>query len=150
MVKTDTLNERKQYIDLLKSKLQEKINLDNVQIFVFGSFLTSEFIPGKSDIDIGIYSPDEMKMYDIKYELEKILDADKLMYDIIIMELNDKLWINIPIMVYGKAITSFEDNNLFEYLKKMINKWSFNPLEYSMTRKVKRSGHTRKIETGRI
>lgn len=150
MIKVETLQDREQYIENIKNKIQEKISLDNVQLFVFGSFLTSEFIPGKSDIDIGVYSPDEMKMYDIKYELEKILDADKMMHDIIIMELSDKLWINIPIMVYGKAITSFDDNTLFEYLKSMINKWSFNPLEYSMTRKVRKSGHTRKIETSRI
>lgn len=99
--------------------------MSDTQIFVFGSFLTDNFIPEKSDIDIGVYSENEAKMYDIQYELSKYLRELGINFDIVIMTLSQKLLINIPIMVYGTSFTNYDNTKLLPYLKSMIDKYGF-------------------------
>ncbi len=118
----DTLNERKQYITNLKNYLSNKYDLSDTQIFIFGSFATEDFDPYKSDIDIGIFSEDEAKMYDIQYDLDNYIN---IKHDIVIMQLSDKLLINIPIMIYGETLTDYTSDKLLNYLKKMIEKYGF-------------------------
>lgn len=125
----NTLDNREKFIESMICFLSQKYDLSDTQVFVFGSFLTNEFVPGKSDIDIGVYSENETKMYDIKIELDKYLSKFNIEHDIVIMHLNSNLWINIPIMTYGKQLTSYESESLFNYLLDMINKWGFNPAE---------------------
>lgn len=116
----NTLEERNQFVDNMLKCLQDKFDLSDTQIFIFGSFLTNNFIPGKSDIDIGVYSENETKMYDIRFELEMYLHDYDIKFDIVIMHLSDKLWINIPIMIYGKQLTGYESDTVFNYLVAMI------------------------------
>lgn len=121
----NTLQQREKFVDNLFNFLKEKFDLTDTQIFIFGSFLTENFIPGKSDIDIGIYSENTVKAYDIHYELSTYLDTFNLKHDIVIMELNSLLTINIPIMVYGKPLTNYNNLKLLPYLKSMIAKYGF-------------------------
>jgi RimJ/RimL family protein N-acetyltransferase/predicted nucleotidyltransferase len=127
--KINTLENRELFVSNMLNFLSEKYDLSDTQIFVFGSFLTEEFIYGKSDIDIGIYSEDEDKMYYIKFELKNYLEKFNLEYDIVIMHLSKELWINIPIMTYGRQLTSYENDNLVNYLIEMVQIWGFNPAE---------------------
>lgn len=121
----NTLHQREKFVENLFSFLKEKFVLTDTQIFIFGSFLTENFIPGKSDIDIGIYSENTVKAYDIHYELSTYLDTFNLKHDIVIMELSSLLTINIPIMVYGKTLTDYNNLKLLPYLKSMIAKYGF-------------------------
>lgn len=124
-----TLSKREKFIEELLKYLELKHDLSDSQIFVFGSFLTDEFELDKSDIDIGVYSETEVKMFDIKLDIELYLDKFNLKHDIVIMHLNKKLWINVPIMTYGKALTQYESEKLFNYLIEMIKEYGFNPIE---------------------
>lgn len=121
----NTLQQREKFVDNLFNILKEKFDLTDTQIFIFGSFLTENFIPGKSDIDIGIYSENTVKAYDIHYELSTHLDTFNLKHDIVIIELSSLLTINIPIMVYGKPLTNYNNLKLLPYLKSMIAKYGF-------------------------
>ena len=125
----NTLIDREAFINDMMVFLNSKYDLNDTQIFVFGSFLSDDFVPGKSDIDIGVYSEDETKMYDIECDLGKYLDRYNLKHDIVIMHLNINLWINIPIMTYGKQLTDYESEHLFNYLLNMVQRWGFNPLD---------------------
>lgn len=125
----NTLESRNNFVDKMLKHLKENFDLSDTQIFVFGSFLTEDFEPGISDIDIGVYSEDETKMYDIQCDLDIYLDRFNLKHDIVVMNLSDKLWINIPIMTYGKQLTQYENEDLFNYLLKMVKKYGFNPIE---------------------
>lgn len=125
----NTLAGREKFVKDMINFLNQKYDLSDTQVFVFGSFLTNEFVYGKSDIDIGVYSENETKMYDIKIELDKYLDKQNIKHDIVIMHLNKNLWINIPIMTYGKQLTSYESESLFNYLLDMVKKWGFNPTD---------------------
>lgn len=121
----NTITERKQFVADMMELLKSKFDLSDTQIFVFGSFLTDDFIPEKSDIDIGVYSENETKMYDIQYELSKYLTKVGISFDIVIMTLSQKLLINIPIMVYGTSFTNYDNTKLLPYLKSMIDKYGF-------------------------
>ena len=121
----NTLAERKKFVADIIELLNSKFDLSDTQIFVFGSFLTDDFIPEKSDIDIGVYSENETKMYDIQYELSKYLTEVGINFDIVIMTLSQKLLINIPIMVHGTSFTNYDNTKLLPYLKSMIDKYGF-------------------------
>lgn len=123
------LEDRENFVNTVLNFIKSKYDLSDTQIFVFGSFLTEDYKDGESDIDIGVYSEDETKMYDIQYDLDKYLNNFNLKHDIVIMHLSNNLWINIPIMTYGKQLTSYESENLFNYLLSMIKKWGFNPAD---------------------
>lgn len=125
----ETINSRKEFVNNMLNYIKSKYDLADTQIFIFGSFLTDDYVPFKSYIDIGIYSENETKMYDIKYDLEEYLNENNLKHDIVIMHLSKNLWINITILTYGKQLTSYESERLFNYLLEMIQKWGFNPLE---------------------
>ena len=128
----NTLKQRELFVEQMKENLEKEVSLDNVQLFVFGSFLTEDYDINTSDIDIGVYSSDEIKMYDVQYFLDRYLENKGMKHDIVIMHLSDKLWINIPIMTYGKQLTSFEDTKMFAYLVNMIEKYGFNPTSVLM------------------
>jgi len=121
----DTLDQREEYVDNILELLQGRFDLSDTQIFVFGSFLTSDYVPGKSDIDIGVYSECESKMYDIRYELENFLGEAGLRCDIVIMHLSDKLKINIPIMIYGRQLTPYESEGMVDYLVRMVRRYGY-------------------------
>ncbi len=118
----ETLEQRENYITDLRNYLNSKYDLADTQIFIYGSFLTNNFVPNKSDIDIGIFSEDENKMYDIQYDLDNYIS---IQHDIVIMHLSENLLINIPIMVYGKTLTNYQSKEMLEYLVQMINKYGF-------------------------
>lgn len=118
----ETLEQRENYITGLKNYLNSKYDLSDTQIFIYGSFLTNDFVPDKSDIDIGIFSEDENKMYDIQYDLDNYIS---IQHDIVIMHLSKNLLINIPIMVYGRTLTNYQSKEMLEYLVQMINKYGF-------------------------
>ena len=117
-----TLKKREQIVNDIAAFLKSKFDLSDTQIFIFGSFLTDRYIPGKSDIDIGIYSENREKALDIQYELDMYLKEKQIKHDIVDMELHDKLLINIPIMTYGKTLTEYESEEMFNYLVEMIKK----------------------------
>lgn len=121
----NTLENRENFVNELYKHLSKKFDLSSSQIFIFGSFLTDEYIDGKSDIDIGVYSTNETTMYDIRCELDVYLSERDIPHDIVLMHLNDKLKINIPIMVYGKMLTSYKGNELLDYLVSMIKQYGF-------------------------
>lgn len=125
----EIMKDREKFANEMLDFIKERYDLSDTQIFIFGSFLTQDFVPAESDIDIGVYSENETKMYDIKNDLSIYLDNAGIEYDIVIMHLNENLWINIPILTYGKPLTPYEDDKLADYLLKMVEKWGFNPLD---------------------
>lgn len=125
----ETLQQRENFVIQLKEYIESLYTLEDTQIFVFGSFLTEDYDLETSDIDIGVYSTNEIKMYDIKTSLSIYLDEVGIKHDIVIMYLNKHLWINIPIMTYGKPLTDYAGEELFEYLLEMVQTYGFNPAD---------------------
>lgn len=71
----ETWDDRKAYLNELKNKLHERFGTTGYNVFVFGSFVREDFVPGKSDIDLAIYSEDYFLELDIYDFLEEELTA---------------------------------------------------------------------------
>ena len=125
----EKLVDRIKFAETLKNEIEKKFTDENYQVFIFGSFLTEDYIPNKSDIDIGIYSEKIDTAIDIKYFVKSILQSNNLENDIIIMQLTDDDYMNIPIFMYGQPLFSYIRDEFIDNLKSLIEKWGTNPFE---------------------
>ena len=131
----NTLIQREKYINQLNTAITKKFPQKNYQVWIFGSFLTDEYTP-QSDIDVAIYCTDISLLIDIRDFIDEYLSNDKLKHDIVIFEFNDEHYINIPIMLYGKALTEYEPPHIIEFMKQMIKKWTANPMNVLFERSL--------------
>lgn len=132
----NTLVQREKYVNKLNTAIKEEFPQKNYQVWVFGSFLTDDYTP-QSDIDIAIYCADISLLLDIRDFIDEYLSNDKLKHDIVIFEFNDEHCINIPIILYGKALTEYEPPHIIEFMKQMINKWTTNPMNVLLERSAR-------------
>lgn len=49
-------DERKAFLVNLQDRLTEKFGTERYNVFVFGSFVTDLYVPGKSDLDLAVYA----------------------------------------------------------------------------------------------
>lgn len=66
----------------LQGKLERQFGNDNYNIFVFGSYLTTKFVEGKSDIDIAIYTENFSLYKKLALYLEEYFDEKGIRSDI--------------------------------------------------------------------
>ena len=125
----ETLIDRRNYVEELKRKIEQKFTENNYQVFIFGSFLTEDYITNESDIDIGVYCESIAMAIEMKHFIEKELEDIQLKNDIIIMELTDDSYMNIPIFMYGQPLFSYMRDEFIDNLKSLITKWGTNPFE---------------------
>ncbi len=131
----ETLSEREKFIEQFKKDLSSNFPSSDYQIWIFGSFLTEEYIPGKSDIDIGIFCDNVARLNDIYEWVGDYLDRLNLAHDLVMVELdNDNAYMNIPIMFYGKPIMEYFTNKFIDNLKHLISIWGTNPFDTILKR----------------
>ena len=131
----DTLVEREIFIEQFKEELLKQFPYDDYQIWIFGSFLTEEYTPGKSDIDIELFCDNTARLNNIYEWVNKYFDKEKLSHDLVIVELdNDNSYMNIPIMFYGKPIMEYFTEKFIDNLKHLIEIWGTNPFETILKR----------------
>lgn len=83
---TDDLAKEKAIVRLyglltLQKQIERSFGKDRYNVFVFGSYLTTRFIEGKSDIDIAVYTKDfdlykKLALYLEEYFDEKGISSD--------------------------------------------------------------------------
>ena len=83
--KQATMQRLKNLLELQKS-LEEKFGSDNYNVSVFGSYITTAYVEGESDIDLAIYSLDfelykHISMYIEDYFNEKNVPSDIFFID---------------------------------------------------------------------
>lgn len=76
----ETLEKRYEFVHLLGDYVTSRFS-EPYNIFVFGSFLTDDFVQDKSDIDLGIYT--EKKISDLDDIIEEFLSNYNLDHDTI-------------------------------------------------------------------
>ena len=76
----ETLEKRYEFVHLLGDYVTSRFS-ETYNIFVFGSFLTDDFVQDKSDIDLGIYT--EKKISDLDDIIEEFLSNYNLDHDTI-------------------------------------------------------------------
>lgn len=130
----DTLEQREKFVEQLKKEIKRHFPQNNYQIWIFGSFLTNDFVTDKSDIDMGVYSSDVAVTIDIIEYLKEYLDENGIEHDIIPIRLEDTCYMNIPIFMYGETLTSYILPQFIDNLKRLIEIWGTNPFETLLER----------------
>ena len=71
----------------LQRKVESEFGSDGYNVFIFGSYLTTRYVEGESDIDIAIYSEDfelykKVSIYLEEYFADKGIESDIFYVDI--------------------------------------------------------------------
>lgn len=96
----NTLENRIKYLATISEKIQTLDLHDDINLFVFGSFITNNFKLGESDIDIAIYSKNVIDYLDILELLQDEFATINLDSDIF------RVYENVPSAVYYAALNS--------------------------------------------
>lgn len=130
-----TLDERKEFVEQMKHNILMQFPDNDYQIWVFGSFLTDEYVSGESDIDIGIFCDNTSKLNDIYGWIDDYLNKEKLAHDLVVVELdNDNSYMNIPIMFYGKPVMEYFTEKFIDNIKHLVSIWGTNPFDTILER----------------
>lgn len=82
MNKQEKAMKRLQELLQLQQEIESKFGSDGYNVFVFGSYPTIQYVEGKSDIDIAIYSPDFGLYTRISLFLEEYFQKKQIKSDI--------------------------------------------------------------------
>lgn len=115
----------------LQSKLINKYGEDDYNVFVFGSFLTSSYQDGKSDIDLAVYTDSLEKYINISVDIEEFLNMKKLPFDLFYIDvrhpspvyyaaLSSEIWLTD---YYPSLLSSFKEQCLKEVKKIMEERY---------------------------
>ena len=71
----------------LQKKVESEFGTDGYNVFIFGSYLTTRYVEGKSDIDIAIYSEDFELYKKVSLFLEEYLNQKGVKSDIFYVDI---------------------------------------------------------------
>lgn len=88
MEKREEAQNRLQDLLRLQAAMAEEFDENQYNVFIFGSYLTTAYVEGKSDIDIAIYTEDFGLYKRLSYYLEKYFGAKNIPSDIFYIDLS--------------------------------------------------------------
>lgn len=113
----ETLEKRYEFVKQLGGYVAARFS-EPYNIFVFGSFLTDDFVPGKSDLDLGIYA--EKKISELDGIIEEFLSNYNLDHDIIWIQTGFSTnYIDIAAL-QGYKLTDYYPEKLLEHFVQLI------------------------------
>lgn len=114
-------NSRLQLMKDLKSELKKLYGEDDYNVFCFGSFLTKNFVEGKSDIDLAVYCEDKMKLIQIECTIEDFLQekVPELSIHLLTIELTSYKFVNSDILIKGVQFTDYFPDYMKVYLYRL-------------------------------
>lgn len=119
---SNELMERFHEIVSLQEKCISLFGENDYNVFIFGSYLTERYVPGRSDIDIAIYADDYKKYLDIALFFEEYFTAKGIKQDIFSIDFD------IPSPIYCVPLnspcrfTDYYPNKLEEFKEKCEEK----------------------------
>lgn len=114
-----TLSDRKCFIEDLQKFVRICLP-KNVNVFIFGSFLTEGFVPGKSDLDIALYAGDGVDKIEMDTLISDwIASRVKIEFDIIWIDVTGKHnYIDINPLL-GYRLTEYYPAELTKHLAEL-------------------------------
>lgn len=88
MEKREEAQNRLQDLLRLQAAMAEEFDENQYNVFIFGSYLTTAYVEGKSDIDIAIYTEDFGLYKRLSYYLEEYFGAKNIPGDIFYIDLS--------------------------------------------------------------
>lgn len=118
-----SLNEEKTLMRLhglleLQKKMESVFGSDNYNVFVFGSYLTTKYVEGQSDIDIAIYSRDFDLYKRLASFLEEYFDQIGIVSDIFYIDISMEAPIYCAPLKSKVQLTDYFPQELADFYKK--------------------------------
>lgn len=113
-------NDRLHILNELNVHLVSRFGEDDYNIFVFGSFLTPDFVPGKSDLDLAVYCQDSRKSLQIECAIEDFLKKYDFPVQIMRISLQDRFWVFLAPLFCGVEFTEYFPDELRTYALRLM------------------------------
>lgn len=114
--------ERLQGLLNLQQKVEIEFGEKDYNVFVFGSYLTTKFQEGKSDIDIAIYSKDFDLYKRLACYLEDFFDASGIRSDIFFIDISVEAPVYCAPLNSKVQFTDYYPNELHDFSQRCQNK----------------------------
>ena len=102
----------------LQRKMESVFGSDNYNVFVFGSYLTTKYVEGQSDIDIAIYSRDFDLYKRLALFLEEYFDQMGIVSDIFYIDISMEAPIYCAPLQSKVQLTDYFPQELVDFYKK--------------------------------
>lgn len=102
----------------LQRKMESVFGSDNYNVFVFGSYLTTKYVEGQSDIDIAIYSRDFDLYKRLALFLEEYFDQMGIVSDIFYIDISMEAPIYCAPLKSKVQLTDYFPQELVDFYKK--------------------------------
>lgn len=120
-IKKENTLKRLQELLLLQKELESRYGSENYNVFVFGSYLTTSYVEGKSDIDIAIYSQDFNLYKKLSAYLEEYFLNRKIKSDIFYIDLSMEAPVYCAPLTSRVQFTDYFPQELQEFLIRCQN-----------------------------
>ena len=102
----------------LQKKMESVFGSDHYNVFVFGSYLTTKYVEGQSDIDIAIYSRDFDLYKRLALFLEEYFDQMGIVSDIFYIDISMEAPIYCAPLKSKVQLTDYFPQELVDFYKK--------------------------------
>ena len=102
----------------LQKKMESVFGSDHYNVFVFGSYLTTKYVEGQSDIDIAIYSRDFDLYKKLALFLEEYFDEMGIVSDIFYIDISMEAPIYCAPLKSKVQLTDYFPQELVDFYKK--------------------------------
>lgn len=112
----ETFSERKQLVEDLQKYLISQFGDTNYNVFIYGSFFTDKFIPGKSDIDIAFYSKEVGLAMEIESAIGDFFKDKNIEVDTLFINTNYvDMYVYVYPLVHGIELTEYYPQELRDF-----------------------------------
>ena len=102
----------------LQKKMESVFGSDHYNVFVFGSYLTTKYVEGQSDIDIAIYSREFDLYKKLALFLEEYFDEMGIVSDIFYIDISMEAPIYCAPLKSKVQLTDYFPQELVDFYKK--------------------------------
>ena len=110
----------------LQKEVEKKFGSTGYNVFVFGSYLTTRYIEGESDVDIAVYSKDFDLYINISSFLETYFKDKKIKSDIFYIDISMEAPIYCAPLKSQVQFTDFYPEELVDFYKRCQEKLEVN------------------------
>ena len=110
----------------LQKLLEQRFGAEKYNIFVFGSYVTTNYVEGKSDIDLAIYTDDFDLYKKISLFLEEYFEENKISSDIFFIDLSMPAPLYCAPLKSKVQFTDYYPEKLQSFFKECQNKLDEN------------------------
>lgn len=119
-----TWEERTEFLSKLQDDVTERFGMDGYNVFIFGSFITDEYKPETSDIDLAVYADDYRMARKVMDFLDDYLVERDILHSLILIDVNQKYaFVSIDPLRINISCTEYFPEELRRYEVQLIRRY---------------------------